>query len=220
MLGTRQWKCISESGFAVVRLLSNPTRYIKRVSRIVQGDTRIVQANTSYYLSQLTVSNNTRMVGDAIDNRLTRITRSPDCYRQESLWRRPSPHWLTYSVKFAISVIFDRLSTSSTACSVYVGVGFRSTVSRWVAQLSSRSPQMRSHQHYDRQPCKSISSHPYDLTRHEDTMHKAHKEKARCHPCTQEKTSLRDDALIRHMRIVCPVVDRSGQMTGKENVYD
>lgn len=60
-------------------------------------------------------------------------------------------------------------------------------------------------------PCNSIFSRPYDLTRHEDTIHNARKPKARCHLCTDEKTFSRNDALTRHMRVVHPDVDWPGK---------
>ncbi|OXV11242.1 hypothetical protein Egran_00998 [Elaphomyces granulatus] len=59
-------------------------------------------------------------------------------------------------------------------------------------------------------PCNSIFSRPYDLTRHEDTIHNARKQKVRCHLCTEEKTFSRNDALTRHMRVVHPEVDWPG----------
>lgn len=60
-------------------------------------------------------------------------------------------------------------------------------------------------------PCHSIFSRPYDLTRHEDTIHNARKMKVRCHLCTEEKTFSRNDALTRHMRVVHPDVDWVGK---------
>ncbi|KAL4869742.1 hypothetical protein BDV12DRAFT_184894 [Aspergillus spectabilis] len=60
-------------------------------------------------------------------------------------------------------------------------------------------------------PCGSIFSRPYDLTRHEDTIHNARKQKVRCHLCTEEKTFSRNDALTRHMRVVHPEVDWPGK---------
>lgn len=48
-------------------------------------------------------------------------------------------------------------------------------------------------------PCNSVFSRPYDLTRHEDTIHNARKQKVRCHLCTEEKTFSRNDALTRHV---------------------
>ncbi|PYH99710.1 hypothetical protein BO71DRAFT_173096 [Aspergillus ellipticus CBS 707.79] len=60
-------------------------------------------------------------------------------------------------------------------------------------------------------PCNSIFSRPYDLTRHEDTIHNNRKQKVRCHLCTEEKTFSRNDALTRHMRVVHPEVDWPGK---------
>jgi hypothetical protein len=48
-------------------------------------------------------------------------------------------------------------------------------------------------------PCNTIFSRPYDLTRHEDTIHNARKQKVRCVLCVEEKTFSRNDALTRHM---------------------
>jgi len=50
-------------------------------------------------------------------------------------------------------------------------------------------------------PCNTVFSRPYDLTRHEDTIHNSHKEKVRCEICTDEKTFSRPDALVRHRRV-------------------
>ena len=60
-------------------------------------------------------------------------------------------------------------------------------------------------------PCNTIFSRPYDLTRHEDTIHNARKQKVRCQYCTEEKTFSRNDALTRHMRVVHPEVDFPGK---------
>ena len=60
-------------------------------------------------------------------------------------------------------------------------------------------------------PCNSIFSRPYDLTRHEDTIHNAKKLKVRCRYCTEEKTFSRNDALTRHMRVVHPDIEFSGR---------
>lgn len=64
-------------------------------------------------------------------------------------------------------------------------------------------------------PCNSIFSRPYDLTRHEDTIHNGRKIKVRCHLCTEEKTFSRNDALTRHMRVVHPDVDWVGKQKRK-----
>lgn len=60
-------------------------------------------------------------------------------------------------------------------------------------------------------PCNSVFSRPYDLTRHEDTIHNGRKQKVRCHLCTEEKTFSRHDALTRHMRVVHPDIDWPGK---------
>ncbi|MCJ1229952.1 hypothetical protein MMC12_006623 [Toensbergia leucococca] len=61
-------------------------------------------------------------------------------------------------------------------------------------------------------PCNTIFSRSYDLTRHEDTIHNARKQKVRCHLCTEEKTFSRNDALTRHMRVVHPDVEFPGKI--------
>lgn len=60
-------------------------------------------------------------------------------------------------------------------------------------------------------PCNAIFSRPYDLTRHEDTIHNARKQKVRCALCVEDKTFSRNDALTRHMRVVHPEVDFPGK---------
>lgn len=60
-------------------------------------------------------------------------------------------------------------------------------------------------------PCNTIFSRPYDLTRHEDTIHNRQKQKVRCQYCREEKTFSRNDALTRHMRVVHPEVDFQGK---------
>jgi hypothetical protein len=60
-------------------------------------------------------------------------------------------------------------------------------------------------------PCNTIFSRPYDLTRHEDTIHNVRKLKVRCALCVEEKTFSRNDALTRHMRVVHPEVDFPGK---------
>ena len=60
-------------------------------------------------------------------------------------------------------------------------------------------------------PCNTIFSRPYDLTRHEDTIHNARKQKVRCALCVEEKTFSRNDALTRHMRVVHPEIDFPGK---------
>lgn len=56
-------------------------------------------------------------------------------------------------------------------------------------------------------PCKTVFSRPYDLTRHEDTIHDARKQKVHCAPFQEEKMSSRTDALTRRMSVVHPVRD-------------
>lgn len=53
-------------------------------------------------------------------------------------------------------------------------------------------------------PCNTVFSRPYDLTRHEDTIHNNRKMKVRCPHCREEKTFSRNDALTRHLRVVHP----------------
>lgn len=60
-------------------------------------------------------------------------------------------------------------------------------------------------------PCATVFSRPYDLTRHEDTIHNARKQKVRCNLCTEEKTFSRADALTRHYRVCHPEVEFPGK---------
>lgn len=60
-------------------------------------------------------------------------------------------------------------------------------------------------------PCSTVFSRPYDLTRHEDTIHNGRKQKVRCNLCTEEKTFSRADALTRHYRVCHPDVDLPGK---------
>ena len=60
-------------------------------------------------------------------------------------------------------------------------------------------------------PCNTIFSRPYDLTRHEDTIHNRGKQKVRCQYCREEKSFSRNDALTRHMRVVHPEIDFQGK---------
>lgn len=53
-------------------------------------------------------------------------------------------------------------------------------------------------------PCNTVFSRPYDLTRHEDTIHNTQKQKVHCPICEDEKSFSRNDALTRHMRVVHP----------------
>lgn len=61
-------------------------------------------------------------------------------------------------------------------------------------------------------PCNTVFSRPYDLTRHEDTIHNARKQKVRCDLCNEEKTFSRADALTRHYRVCHP----EAQLPGKQ----
>ena len=60
-------------------------------------------------------------------------------------------------------------------------------------------------------PCNTVFSRPYDLTRHEDTIHNARKQKVRCNLCNEEKTFSRADALTRHYRVCHPDVEFPGK---------
>jgi uncharacterized Zn-finger protein len=60
-------------------------------------------------------------------------------------------------------------------------------------------------------PCNTVFSRPYDLTRHEDTIHNARKQKVSCDLCTEEKTFSRADALTRHYRVCHPEVEVPGK---------
>jgi len=60
-------------------------------------------------------------------------------------------------------------------------------------------------------PCNTVFSRPYDLTRHEDTIHNARKQKVRCDLCTDDKQFSRADALTRHYRVCHPDVEFHGK---------
>ena len=60
-------------------------------------------------------------------------------------------------------------------------------------------------------PCNTVFSRPYDLTRHEDTIRNARKQKVNCDLCTEEKTFSRADALTRHYRVCHPEVEVPGK---------
>lgn len=60
-------------------------------------------------------------------------------------------------------------------------------------------------------PCSTIFSRPYDLTRHEDTIHNERKHKVQCDLCTVEKTFSRADALTRHYRVCHPDAELPGK---------
>jgi len=53
-------------------------------------------------------------------------------------------------------------------------------------------------------PCNTVFSRPYDLTRHEGSVHNTRKIKTRCPLCKEEKTFSREDALTRHLKVVHP----------------
>jgi hypothetical protein len=59
--------------------------------------------------------------------------------------------------------------------------------------------------------CNTVFSRPYDLTRHEHTIHNAGKKKVRCELCTDDKTFSRGDALTRHYRVCHPNVEFHGK---------
>ncbi|KAF8455277.1 hypothetical protein BDZ91DRAFT_801471 [Kalaharituber pfeilii] len=50
-------------------------------------------------------------------------------------------------------------------------------------------------------PCNTLFSRPYDLTRHEDTIHNTTREKVRCEICNDDKRFSRQDALTRHKKV-------------------
>ena len=60
-------------------------------------------------------------------------------------------------------------------------------------------------------PCNAVFPRAYDLTRHEDTIHSARKQRIRCIHCVEDKNFSRRDALTRHMRVVHPDVDYPGR---------
>lgn len=65
-------------------------------------------------------------------------------------------------------------------------------------------------------PCDTKFSRPYDLNRHEDTIHNAQKQKSRCPLCSEIKMFSRGDALTRHMRVVHPEVAQVGKRGRKK----
>ncbi|KIW05327.1 hypothetical protein, variant [Verruconis gallopava] len=101
---------------------------------------------------------------------------------------------------------------TASASNVTPGIGSGMTS----AQLAARNSQSGPHK-CERinpttgKPCNTIFSRPYDLTRHEDTIHNARKQKVRCALCVEDKTFSRNDALTRHMRVVHPEVDFPGK---------
>jgi hypothetical protein len=64
--------------------------------------------------------------------------------------------------------------------------------------------------------CNTNFSRPYDLTRHEDTIHNMRKLKLKCALCTEEKLFSRNDALTRHLRVVHPEVEFAGKYSRKK----
>jgi hypothetical protein len=60
-------------------------------------------------------------------------------------------------------------------------------------------------------PCNAVFSRPYDLTRHEGTIHNPHKQKVRCDLCTDDKTFSRADALTRHYKVCHPDMELPGK---------
>ena len=64
-------------------------------------------------------------------------------------------------------------------------------------------------------PCNTVFSRPYDLTRHEDTIHNVRKQKVRCALCVEEKTFSRNDALTRHMVSFHPPTTYANVLTNK-----
>jgi hypothetical protein len=84
------------------------------------------------------------------------------------------------------------------------------------AQLMERNSQTGPHKCMrenptTNKPCNLIFSRPYDLTRHEDTIHNSKKMKSQCALCQPKKEFSRSDALTRHMRVVHPEVDFPGK---------
>jgi hypothetical protein len=86
-----------------------------------------------------------------------------------------------------------------------------------LAQLSSQAGTHRCQQINPStgKPCNCTFTRPYDLTRHEDTIHNSHNQKFRCYYCTDKNQFSRKDALARHMRVVHPEVDWPGKQRRK-----
>lgn len=55
-------------------------------------------------------------------------------------------------------------------------------------------------------PCNIVFLRPLDLSRHENTIHNFRRRNFKCSLCIKERTFSRNDALIRHMRVVHPEV--------------
>jgi hypothetical protein len=60
-------------------------------------------------------------------------------------------------------------------------------------------------------PYNTNFSRPYDLSRHEDTIHNIRKLKLKCTMCTEEKLFSRHDSVTRHLRVVHPEVEFPGK---------
>ncbi|KAF1960399.1 hypothetical protein CC80DRAFT_367417, partial [Byssothecium circinans] len=111
------------------------------------------------------------------------------------------------------------------AANMGMGVGTTSSSSMTSAALLERNSQAGPHK-CERinpttgKPCNTIFSRPYDLTRHEDTIHNVRKQKVRCALCVEEKTFSRNDALTRHMRVVHPEVDFPGKHRRRGGNHD
>ncbi|PWI65217.1 hypothetical protein PCL_07267 [Purpureocillium lilacinum] len=58
--------------------------------------------------------------------------------------------------------------------------------------------------------CNAAFTRPYDLTRHEDTIHNAGKQRLQCGLCMEEKSFSRADALTRHYRVCHAHMDVPG----------
>ncbi|KAI0508467.1 hypothetical protein F5B22DRAFT_398578 [Xylaria bambusicola] len=65
-------------------------------------------------------------------------------------------------------------------------------------------------------PCNTSFSNPYDLTRHEYTIHNAKIMRYQCANCTEEKLFSREDAMKRHIRTVHPDIFKKAQESAKE----
>jgi len=106
-----------------------------------------------------------------------------------------------------------------------LGIGPASSTGMTSAALLERNSQAGPHK-CERinpttgKPCNTIFSRPYDLTRHEDTIHNVRKQKVRCALCVEEKTFSRNDALTRHMRVVHPEVDFPGKHRRRGGPHD
>jgi len=63
-----------------------------------------------------------------------------------------------------------------------------------------------------------VFSRPYDLARHEHTIHRNRKKRVQCPYCREEKTFSRNDALTRHMRVYHP--EAAGESFVADNSSD